>query len=45
MKRHEIQIRNVVKKAIDQSKDFIVEKTAANTLSVTRLNYMRKCSH
>ena len=68
MKRYEIQIRNVVKKDIEQIKDFIVEKnsrehaeryaaelcrlrislskkTAANTPSVTRLNFMRKCSH
>ena len=28
MKRYEIQIRNVVKKDIDQIKDFIVEKTS-----------------
>jgi|GEM_PF-4778671 len=45
MKRYEIQIRNVVKKDIDQIKDFIVEKTAANTPSVTRLNFMLKCFH
>ncbi len=45
MKRYEIQIRNVAKKGIDQIKDFIIEKTAANTPSVTRLNFMQKCSH
>lgn len=36
MKRYEIQIRNVVKKDIDQIKDFIVEKKQPRTRRALR---------